>query len=133
MKICAVDGCERSGKITRGWCSKHYHRWLVHGNPLTVLPRGATAGLPGTENLHWVGDNVSYKGQHHRVKAAKGKASDHPCVDCGDPAAHWSYSHGCPDERTDLQRNSLLPFCHHLECFEPRCHFCHTAYDKHAA
>lgn len=29
---CAVDGCDRSGKLTRGWCSKHYQRWRAYGS-----------------------------------------------------------------------------------------------------
>lgn len=28
---CAVDGCERSDRITRGWCHKHYERWRRTG------------------------------------------------------------------------------------------------------
>jgi len=37
---CAVDGCDNTGKMRRGWCDKHYSRWLEHGDPHKVLPRG---------------------------------------------------------------------------------------------
>jgi len=30
---CSVPGCDRTGKLKRGWCSKHYGRWLRNGNP----------------------------------------------------------------------------------------------------
>jgi hypothetical protein len=33
MKICAVEGCGRRA-FGRGWCGKHYARWLRHGDPL---------------------------------------------------------------------------------------------------
>lgn len=28
------DECRHGGKLTRGWCSKHYQRWWVSGDPL---------------------------------------------------------------------------------------------------
>ena len=31
--VCNVDGCDRSGKITRGMCAKHYRYWLNHTPP----------------------------------------------------------------------------------------------------
>lgn len=38
MKVCAVEGCEKPSKV-RGWCTMHYQRWKVHGDPLTVQRR----------------------------------------------------------------------------------------------
>ena len=30
--ICSIEGCE--GKVVgRGWCNKHYRRWINHGDP----------------------------------------------------------------------------------------------------
>ena len=56
-----------------------------------------------------------YKLGHKRVKALRGKASDHVCVDCCKVAHHWSYKH---DEPLEL-----------AESYEPRCRSCHTLYD----
>lgn len=42
-KLCSVDGCE--GRVrARGWCTKHYHRWERHGDPLITkaTPWGLT-------------------------------------------------------------------------------------------
>lgn len=39
MKTCSVEDCDRPTK-TRGWCKKHYARWLRHGNPNVCLARG---------------------------------------------------------------------------------------------
>lgn len=36
MKGCSIPGCERKF-YARGWCSLHYRRWRVHGDPMTVL------------------------------------------------------------------------------------------------
>lgn len=30
--ICASESCE-SPAITKGWCSKHYQRWKIYGDP----------------------------------------------------------------------------------------------------
>lgn len=32
-RTCSIDGCERGGKLTRGWCRKHYARWRSNGDP----------------------------------------------------------------------------------------------------
>ena len=36
-KLCAVSDCGKGGKLTRGWCQKHYQRWQVHGDPVKSL------------------------------------------------------------------------------------------------
>lgn len=36
MKKCLVEGCSAEA-VTRGWCSKHYARWLRHGDTTTTL------------------------------------------------------------------------------------------------
>lgn len=36
MQTCSVDGCEKGGKITRGWCGMHYWRWSKNGDPLVT-------------------------------------------------------------------------------------------------
>lgn len=36
QEICAVAECARPSR-KRGWCGKHYQRWVSHGNPETIL------------------------------------------------------------------------------------------------
>lgn len=47
MKICKIEGCEKGGKIARGWCNTHYERWRIHGDP---LHGGATIRLYTAED-----------------------------------------------------------------------------------
>jgi hypothetical protein len=30
--LCSIEGCDKS-YFSRGWCKKHYARWLAHGDP----------------------------------------------------------------------------------------------------
>jgi hypothetical protein len=41
--ICSVSGCGSLSEV-RGWCHKHYARWLRHGDPTVALPPGVAAG-----------------------------------------------------------------------------------------
>jgi hypothetical protein len=35
-RTCSIEGCGRGGKITRGWCNRHYLSWCRHGDPLVA-------------------------------------------------------------------------------------------------
>jgi hypothetical protein len=59
--------------------------------------------------------NPSYDVWHHRVNKARGPASGHACVDCGNPAQDWSTVNPSSD---DIQVR-----------FQPRCRRCHRHYD----
>ena len=43
--LCSVGGCCRPSG-TRGWCSKHYQRWLAKGDVLAPMQPQATRGEP---------------------------------------------------------------------------------------
>lgn len=36
---CAVVNCDKIGRVTRGWCTKHYARWLKYGDPMTLIQK----------------------------------------------------------------------------------------------
>ncbi len=38
MKRCSIDGCGNPHQA-RGWCNKHYQRWLSRGDPEKEDPR----------------------------------------------------------------------------------------------
>ena len=112
--ICVLPDCMEarySGKY--GWCKRHYDRWRRHGDPHTVLlPMGR-------------GDNVTVSAVHKRLDAKRGRASQHPCVDCGQPARHWSYGHTDPNEK----QSDHGPYSPDIAHYQPRCVPCHKRFD----
>ena len=74
-------------------------------------------------------DVVGYHALHARVRTAKGRASEHPCVDCGYRAREWSYIGGDPDELEQLVRGQMMAYSLDLDRYEPRCLSCHRAFD----
>jgi hypothetical protein len=119
---CIVDECEAEA-WARGLCPKHYQRWHVHGDPLVVLKHKGN------------GDTVPYSDKyaatHSRIRTARGRAADHGCVCCGQPAEEWCYVGGCPEEKQEEQRSGyVLSYCLHPSCYTPRCVRHHTAHDR---
>lgn len=54
---CSVDGCEKltgAKGTARGFCSKHYNRWLRNGDPLALNPKKVTylCSVAGCEKPH---------------------------------------------------------------------------------
>lgn len=37
-RSCSIEGCDNGGKISRGWCQMHYHRWYRTGDPIGAQP-----------------------------------------------------------------------------------------------
>lgn len=73
---------------------------------------------------------VSYRSAHARVYRAKGSASRQMCLDCGEQARHWSYTHNDPDAIVSTEGvwkgvvYSLNP-----DFYVPRCVKCHKDFD----
>lgn len=126
---CSVEDCPKS-HYARGWCRKHYVRWLKHGDP-NVVEKGGNPDPPtGTDNPLW-NDEAGYHAIHNRMRRAKGLASTHSCENCGEPAAHWAYTHEDPDERLDP-----IVGCYYSpnpDFYVPLCHSCHVRTDRQYA
>ena len=52
-------------------------------------------------------------------------ASDHPCVDCGRPAHHWSYDNSDPNEKLSARGW----YSTKLDTYAPRWQGCHSKVD----
>lgn len=129
---CSISGCETaaSSNSLGSMCPKHRRRLRVSGEigPSEHLDR--TRGNSGK----WVGDEVSYNGAHHRVRRARGSASEHACADCGGPAEQWSYRGGAEVELYEIvpgpRREPIeAAYSPDPEDYDPRCMSCHVRYD----
>lgn len=122
--ICIIEDCGRPHEA-RGWCNKHYLRWWHSGDPLRAMT-GKLEGHPA-----WTGDDASYNATHIRLRASRGPARHHLCVDCGHRAGDWSYAGGAPDERSDTTgANAGHPFSLNMAFYVPRCRPCHLRFDR---
>ena len=71
----------------------------------------------------------SYHTAHRRVDSDKGRAKTHACVDCGEPAQQWSYTHDDPDELIGVNWAKGLPYSAKPEYYIARCISCHKRAD----
>lgn len=121
---CPVGGCDQMQSYN-GMCKLHASRMARHGDPLKYIPHRERRLPRGAANPKWTGDNVTYYGMHQRLADAKGRASDHPCADCGSPARQWSYDHADPNEHmSDLGAYSVS-----VDHYVSRCIPCHKKFD----
>jgi hypothetical protein len=97
------------------------------GKETVVRTGGLNNGSTASCGAHRKHDTVGYAGAHDRVEAVRGRAKNHPCVDCDRPAHDWSYNHNDPDE----QVSEYGPFSSDPGYYEPRCRRCHRIFDGH--
>lgn len=120
---CTVDGCGLDDCGPHGLCPKHRARQVRHGDPLAYRPNPLPSG---PDNKSWTGEQATNKAVHQRLRKLRGSARHYACVDCGGPAAHWSYDHKASDERYCPEHG---PYTTNLDHYEPRCVSCHKRYD----
>ena len=113
---CSVEACSRTIINSRGWCGLHYQRWRATGDPTkTLYPRRQTSGP------------IGYNAAHHRVRESKGRASEHPCDSCAQPATQWAYSYADPEPLMD---GLGCAYSLNVEFYVPMCRNCHVTLDK---
>lgn len=69
----------------------------------------------------------SYAAMHSRINHRRGLARRRDCVDCGQPARHWSYDHADPNEITSP---TGLEYSSDPAHYDPRCRTCHDSFDQ---
>jgi hypothetical protein len=76
---------------------------------------------------------VGYRAAHARIASSLGKATDHACVRCSQPAAEWAYAHDDPDEITALHRvwgkARTVRYSVNPSHYQPMCRSCHIRFD----
>lgn len=60
-KTCSIENCEKPSR-TRGWCDKHYRRWLAHGDPLKARKYYTSTDASFAANTSWRGDCLIWTG-----------------------------------------------------------------------
>lgn len=118
---CGLDECEeRTDTPGVPYCMKHQQRYRKHGD-------ARVNGRLGPASPLWKGDAAGYQAAHRRVHVRRGPAITHTCVDCGLPAAQWSYDHTDPEEKVCPEDG---PYSFDVARYQPRCVSCHTRLDK---
>lgn len=126
---CAIEGCSKPDKEA-GLCHMHGARKRRHGDPMVVIPLEERAFHYGEDHHNWVGEDVRYESAHQRVVRLHGPASIHLCVDCDQPAYHWSYNHDDPNQKYELGRSARpVAYSDKPEHYSPRCVPCHKRFD----
>ena len=126
MNLCGVDDCN-TAQVAKGMCGKHYARFKRYGDVHKVHKPGLKRGEHRQET-------VGYAGAHARVRAKRGRASEHLC-ECGSQAQDWSYTHTDPDDIETLWADhkgvsKLVRYSMNVEAYEPLCKACHVSKDK---
>lgn len=121
VTLCAVPDCP-SRATAHGLCGKHYQRKRKHGDPMALA---CERGAAGERHPQWKVEGTTYSGAHMRVRAQRGSARAHACVDCGGAARQWSYDHEDPNE---LASNEGAYSCD-VDHYIPRCVPCHKIFD----
>lgn len=120
-QACTMDGCLGPAR-NKGLCGVHAERVRRHGDPTVLLYR---VGDTGPLHPCWRGEDITYSSAHSRTRAVRGQAHLHPCVDCGGPAAQWSYDHNDQGQIESVNG----PYSVDPQRYEPRCVPCHKRFD----
>lgn len=117
---CVEPSCERKAR-SKGMCTAHYVQ-VWSGKELTPLRPKASDGS----------DDITYIAAHKRVERAKGKATEHDCLGCGEQAEQWAYRHGSPKERTESTPGYKIMkrYSPDVNDYMPLCVSCHIKYDR---
>ena len=121
LVICEFDGCEEPAKKHRKLCSGHQGQRARHQ---TLRPLHTSYGRPTK-------DVVKYATAHWRVRKSRGKAGEHPCVDCGGTAESWSLNHDSVNILIEVGGQADgMPYSLNHEDYDPRCYSCHGLLDQ---
>ena len=118
---CMVDACANN-QHAHGYCDFHLHRFKTYGDALAE----GKGRHHGRNRLATPG----YDGVHKRLHREKGKASVHPCADCGERAHEWSYDGGWPNELYEVLEKVPVAYSTDQSRYSPRCRKCHRNRDE---
>jgi hypothetical protein len=89
-----------------------------------------SCGCLARELLKKPDDEITYNSAHYRVKRAKGRPSEHNCVDCGRAGEDWSLKADSRQRHWGLaSRGYFAWFSGDPADYEVRCRKCHKRHD----
>lgn len=80
--------------------------------------------------------STTYRAVHKRVQRLRGRASNHPCGNCGKAAEEWAYDHSDPAPLTGAtggRRSTAAEYSADPARYVPLCKPCHSRRDRRAA
>lgn len=90
---CELDECDRPARGRGPYCNMHRQRQQKHGDPRHLGQCGGSRPQKrGEDNPNWSGDDIGYRGLHHRVVRERGPASRCSIFQCstGSTAFDWA-------------------------------------------
>ncbi len=81
MRTCDVEDCDNKHR-GKGYCVKHYQRFIKWGTPHYRDTRGGGGVRKET---------LTYNGIHTHLRQQFGPASLHTCAFCGEDADDWAF------------------------------------------
>lgn len=151
---CWIKGCTHraASQIQGDFCKRHKYRWMKYGEPtrddaresdLCCIVRCDQAlwSLDLCVNHYlwysnrrktvpWMVDDGGYQRAHNRVRAARGYADSHACVDCGGKAEDWSLRHDAAMKTEGIVGGRIAAWSESVDDYAPRCRLCHARYDS---
>lgn len=121
-KPCNAPECDRPARVRGRYCDGHLRQIRVYGELRADIPLKLPNGS----------DKAGYEAAHKRVSRARGKAREHGCAHCPQPATNWAFMHGSSGELpAGTQRNGRPhgPYSLDVNDYIPLCQTCHRRYD----
>lgn len=72
----------------------------------------------------------SYAAVHQALRASRGRAAEHECQHCGNPAEQWAYDRTDPNETSEVAQGKRVTYSTNLERYSPLCRRCHRLLDR---
>lgn len=114
MKLCSIEGCGRE-VLARGWCSMHYRRWSVHGDPDYIGVVKPSKNVTDADRFTmtyrqeegcWIWTGPLNRGGYGKFSVKKKTVSAH----------RWSYEHFVGPIPEGLELDHL---CRNRACVNP--------------
>lgn len=130
IKLCPVCGAEfRQVKTSRGPLTQTCSKRCAGVLRVSAVVRGRREEHTSKSDVP--DRRLDYQSAHHRLRAERGRASDHPCSECTKQADEWAYDHEDPNEvEGHTRRGRVAVYSEDPHHYRPMCRSCHSLHDR---